>query len=362
MKILAIDTSCDDTSVAISDNLNILANVFWSKIKVHSKWGGVVPSVAKRQHQEFLGPAVKEVVRCSGIKLSQIDYFAITKGPGLAIALEPGIQKAKELAVTYKKPLVAVNHMIGHIYSNITRNENGLPYSSLYDFEFPALALTISGGHTDLYLMRNHLKFQHLGYTLDDSIGEAFDKIGRMLGMGFPAGAKVEKAALKGDPNKYSFPHPLSTSNDYNWSYSGLKTAVLYQIQKLIGNYNPKPAKKMYKLDDASKKLSLKQINDISASFQKAAVESLLIKVEKAIKEYNPKMVVIGGGVIANLQLRNQLKNISKKYNVPIYYPKPMWLCTDNAAMIATAGYFYIKYNKIVKNMDKLDRIPNLEI
>ena len=362
MRILAIDTSCDDTSVAISDDLNILANVFWSKMKLHSKWGGVVPAEARRQHKEFLGPAIDEVCKQAKLSLNKIDIFAVTQGPGLAIALEAGIAKAKELANEHKKPLIAVNHMIGHIYSNLTQDSNGKPYAGLDKFEFPLLALTISGGHTDLYLMKGHLEFEHLGQTLDDAVGEAFDKIGRMLGMGFPAGAEIEKSAQEGNPSTFQFPRPLSNSQDYNWSYSGLKTAVLYEVQKIIGDYKVKQGKGQFKFIDISDKLDKETINDIAASFQEAAIESLLIKVKRAVEAYKPKMFVVGGGVIANTTLRRSLEDTLFLTNTPLYYPKPIWLCTDNAAMIATAAYFYAKENKFVKNSRELDRIPNLKI
>lgn len=355
MKILSIDTSCDDTSVAIAEDLKILSHKQWSKVKLHSRWGGVVPNEAKRQHKEFLDPVINEVLKESKLKLEDIDYFAVTQGPGLALALEAGIAKAKELAIKYNKPLIAVNHMIGHIYSILSDDEN-------FTFKFPALALTVSGGHTDLYLMKDHLKFEHIGWTLDDAVGESFDKVGRMLGFGFPAGKDIEEAAKSGDSKKYDFPRPMINSGDYKWSFSGLKTAVLYQIKKLLGEYEHKPEKKVYKLNDQSNNLSSEQIADIAASFQQAAIESVIYKLKKAIEEYQPKIAVIGGGVIANTLFREMLEQIENETGISIHYPKPIWLCTDNAAMIATAAYFYIKENKFVENINELERIPNLEI
>ncbi len=363
MKILAIDTSCDDTSVAISEDLRILANVFWSKIKTHEKWGGVVPNEAKRQHEEFLDPAIEESLNQSALKLEEIDAIAVTYGPGLAVALEAGVKKAKELASNYKKPLIPVNHMIGHIYSNLSRDINNNSLSGLTEFKFPLFALTISGGHTDLYLMKNHFEFEHLAYTLDDAIGESFDKVGRLLGLGFPAGAKIELLAQAGDPNRYAFPRPMSNSQEFRWSYSGLKTAVLYEVKKIQGEYHSKPGKNVYKLEDESSKLTEKETVDLAASFQQAAIETLLNKIEMAYKKYSDvKTIVIGGGVIANTTLRDQLKNLSDNYGVEIYYPKPMWLCTDNAAMIATAAHFYFDYGLVEKNIDSLQRVPGLSI
>lgn len=365
MKILAIDTSCDDTSVAISDGKKIIANAFWSKVKVHNEWGGVVPSEAKRQHEEFLEPVIETVLKESGISLDQIDYFAVTYGPGLAIALEPGIDKAKELAKKYNKPLVSVNHMIAHIYANLAEDKDGKSLSQTDDFEFPALALTISGGHTDLYLMNGHLKFEHIGHTLDDAIGESFDKVGRMLGLGFPAGYKIEELAKSGNENRFTLPRPLSQSSNLNWSFSGLKTAVLYEIYKLAGEYGPGQQKGKIKLQDISDKLQRQDISDMAASFQKAAVESLLIKINRALEEYNPKMLIIGGGVIANSYLRQKLSDLTSKQGVKLVFPTPMWLCTDNAAMIASTAYFLIEKGEVLSNsedINKLERIPNLRI
>lgn len=370
MYILSIDTSCDDTSIAISNDLNILANVFWSKLKVHNDWGGVVPSEAKRQHDEFLAPAIEAALKEANLTIEEIDIIAVTYGPGLAIALESGIKKAKELAIKHNKKFIAVNHMIGHIYANLANDKDGNSLSSLNEnnfegFKFPALALTISGGHTDLYLMEDHLKFKHIGKTLDDAVGESFDKVGRMLGMGFPAGAKIEQAAKNGNENAFNFPRPLSNSNDFNWSYSGLKTAVLYEVKKLLGEYESKPGKNKFKFEDNSGKLNEAQVADLAASFQLAATESLIIKIKKALLTYpETKMLIIGGGVIANQSIRQKLEALAAEFNIQLTYPKPMWLCTDNAAMIATAAYYYAKQNLYIneKEIEKIDRVPNLEI
>ncbi len=365
MKILAIDTSCDDTSVAISEDKKILANEFWSKLKLHNEFGGVVPIEAKRQHEEFLPLVIDKAIKEAGITFEELDAIAVTYGPGLAIALEPGIAKAKELCKKYQLPLIPVNHMVGHIYANLAQDMEEKSLSLLDEFEFPALALTISGGHTDLYLMESHLKFEHIGQTLDDSIGEAFDKVGRTLGFGFPAGKLIEERAALGNENAFAFPRPLSNSNDFNWSYSGLKTAVLYQIKKLTGEYHSKPGKGTYKLEDEASKLSGDVINDLAASFQKAAVDSLIIKIKKAVKQLQPKMLIVGGGVIANTVIRTELEKLAVENEIQITYPKPMWLCTDNAAMIAMAAFYMAKTleDKAYHNdLETLDRVPNLEI
>ncbi len=308
---------------------------------------------------------IEKAIENAGLEIEDMDAIAVTYGPGLAIALEPGIEKAKELAKKYHKPLIAVNHMIGHIYANLAQDMEEKSLSLTVEFEFPALALTISGGHTDLYLMEDHLKFQHIGQTLDDSIGEAFDKVGRTLGFGFPAGGAIEKSALLGDENAFKFPRPLANTNDYNWSYSGLKTAVLYQIKKLTGEYHSKPGKGAYKLEDLASDLSDQQINDIAASFQRAAVDSLIIKIRKAVGKIKPKMLIIGGGVIANTLLRTELEKLAEEFEIKITYPQPMWLCTDNAAMIAITAYYMtqILEDKAYHNdLETLDRVPNLEI
>lgn len=362
MNILAIDTSCDDTSIAISQDLNIIANVSWTKMKVHSDWGGVVPSEAKRQHIEFLEPAINEALKLSNLKIENIDYFAVTQGPGLAIALESGVDKAKELSLKYNKPLVPINHMVGHIYASLAKDENGKSLSDVNDFEFPLLAFAISGGHTSFYKMDSHLDITEIGYTLDDAVGEAFDKVGRMLGMGFPAGVYIEQAALKGNPDKYDFPKPMLHTKDFNFSFSGLKTAVLYAIRKIIGDYDKNAGKGVFKLEDASKLLTQEQINDIAASFQKAAIETIINKTRKAIIEYNPKVLVVGGGVIANMALRKALINLTDELGIKLSYPKPMWLCTDNASMVAIASYYYIKKGIVktnAKEIEEIDRIPN---
>ncbi|OGC52421.1 tRNA (adenosine(37)-N6)-threonylcarbamoyltransferase complex transferase subunit TsaD [candidate division WWE3 bacterium RIFCSPLOWO2_01_FULL_39_13] len=362
MKILAIDTSCDDTSVAVSENLSIKSNVFWSKIKEYAKWQGVMPLEAKRQHEEFLPAATEECFNTAKLSCSDVDAVAVTQGPGLAIALEAGISCAKNISQKYKIPLIAVNHMAGHIYSCLARDENNKPFSGIEDFEFPLIALTVSGGHTDLYLMTDHLKFSHIGETIDDAVGESFDKVGRMLGMEYPAGPKIELSAKLGDKMRYKFPRPLMDQDNFNFSFSGLKTAVLYQILSILGKYKSKPGKKAFKVDDLSQNLSTDTINDLAASFQQAAIDCLVERSEKAVKKYKPKMFIVGGGVIANSALREQVENMAERNRIPLYYPKPLWLCTDNAAMIAAVAYFYAQKRDFVKSPQAIDRIPNLAI
>lgn len=371
MYILSIDTSCDDTSVAISNDLNIIANVFWSKIKTHEKWGGVVPNEAKRQHEEFLPHAVDECLKEANRKLddsfglTKIDYFAVTYGPGLAVALEPGIKIAKELSRKYNKPLVAVNHMAGHIYAVLARDENNIPLSDLAEFEFPLLALTISGGHTDLIFMKDDLDFKVIGTKLDDALGECIDKVGRILGLPFPAGKYLEEIAIKGNPKSYKLPRPMSGSQDLNFSYSGLKTSVLYMIRKYVEQKHGIKLDDKLKITDLSSYLDESEIQNFASSFQIAAFESLNIKIRLALSKYKVKSLVVGGGVIANQTLRLLIDNICREFKTNFYYPKPFYLCTDNAAMIAIAAFYYIKNNKNVYNyneLDKIDRVPGLSI
>lgn len=374
MKILAIDTSCDDTSVAILDGLNVIANVFWSKVKVHRDWGGVVPNEAKRQHEEFLPLVIEEAIKQVNISLNldeknlftlnNIDYFAVTYGPGLAIALEAGIKKAKDLAIKYHKPLVAVNHMAGHIYSVLARDAAGKPMSKIEEFEFPILALTVSGGHTEIVLIKNHFDFDIVGQTVDDAAGECIDKVGRILGFGFPAGKEIDEAASKGNSKAYKFPRPMAYDDTFNFSFSGLKTAVLYEVKKLTGEYSSNQSKRKIKFIDDSKKLSAEQINDIAASLMDAVIDCLVLKSKKAILKHKPKMFVVGGGVIASQALRTALIDLSKELNIKFYYPIPFWLCTDNAAMIGVAANFMIKNNinifKTNEEIIKIDRVPGL--
>jgi len=241
MYILAIDTSCDDTSVAISKDDCILSNIVSSQIDLHKKWGGVVPSIARRAHEENIDRCITEALKRARVKIEQIDIFAVTQGPGLAIALEIGIRKVKELATKYKKPIIAVNHMEGHIMANFAKNSNSSPYSRFSPLSlltpFPLLALLISGGHTELVLMQKPGHYQILGQTLDDAIGEAYDKIAKMLNLGYPGGPIIEELAKTGNREKYLLPIPMEKNPGLDFSYSGLKTSVLYLLKKINNDY-----------------------------------------------------------------------------------------------------------------------------
>lgn len=354
--ILAIDTSCDETSASVCSGRRVFSNVISSQISIHKKYGGVYPALAKRAHQERIDFVVKEALMRAKIKstdndLQQLDAIAVTYGPGLAIALEVGILKAKELAKVFSLPLIAVNHMEGHLYSTLGQNKNGLPNRKL---AFPALCLLVSGGHTELVLMKNHGQYQVLGATLDDACGEALDKAAKILKLGYPGGPIIEKLAenyaklpttIKGkNESKYRLNLILKNKNDLNFSYSGLKTQFLYLTQKLD--------EKVFGTD-----LAL-----LASVFQEAAFEQLIRKTSKAIEIYQPKTLLCGGGVIANKHLRNLLRALAKKNFLPIFFPPNKSLTTDNAAMIAIAAGYKLERKEFVKNPESLDRVPRLSL
>ncbi len=315
---------------------------------MHKKWGGVVPDIAKRLHQENIDLVVKEALQKAKTKVEDIDVFAVTYGPGLAIALGVGIDKIKELATKYKKPVVAVNHMEGHIYSALARNKNGNPKIK---YSFPLLALLVSGGHSEIVLMKNHGEYEILGKTLDDAVGEAYDKVARMLELGYPGGPMLEQLAKDGDEMRFPLPVPMSKSKTLDMSFSGLKTAVLYLTRKvLVPEMNKKEKKQIF--------------HDIAASFQKSAIDALLLKTELALKsivgKHKVKDLILAGGVSANMALRKRFrKNFSKNYR--IHFPTNKKLYGDNAGMIAVAAY----HNAVRKNFtspEEIERSPNLSL
>ena len=344
--ILAIDTSCDETCAAVTQDDRILSNVIASQIEFHQPYGGVYPILAKRKHQEFIEPAIEEALRRPGLAgrrpgLERIDALAITVGPGLAPALEIGVAKIKELAKKYDKPMIAVNHMEAHLLSSFAKTKNGTDPFSKTRPRFPILGLLVSGGHTQLVLMRDFGHYQLLGETLDDAAGEAFDKVAKMLGLGYPGGPIISELAKNGQPI-YDLPVAMTSSGDLNFSFSGLKTACLYKLQKI-----PRPwDKKLYA--------------DFAASFEKVLVESLMIKLKKAIEQYQPKQIVLGGGVINNLRLRKESRKTAKKYGLRIFPPFHKNLFTDNAAIVGVCAWYQAQRNDFVKDVESLDRQPNL--
>jgi N6-L-threonylcarbamoyladenine synthase len=339
MRIVAIESSCDETAIALlegnGNSLKLQKNAIYSQIDIHKKYGGVVPEVAARKHVETIIPLIDDTLGKN--KLKGVDYVAVTSGPGLVTSLILGMATAKTLAFANQLPLVAVNHMEGHVYSNWLSNKELAKDSQKY---FPALILVVSGGHTELVLMKDHGDYTLLGQTLDDAVGEAYDKVAKLLDLGYPGGPIVSQLAEQGDKEAYDFPRPMLDKPNFDFSFSGLKTAVLYTLEK-------------------KKKINKKDINNICASFQEAVSEVLVKKTIKAAKEYKVKSIMVAGGVSANKQLKIALAKQAKEINLPFFYPDLKYT-GDNAAMIATAAYYNIinKKNNILKNKAIFDLEP----
>lgn len=345
--ILGIDTSCDDTSVAVLKDDRVLSNVISSQTDVHREWGGVVPNLARREHEKMIKFCTDLALKKAGIKdMKKIDAVAVTYGPGLAPALEVGVAYAKNLAIYNALPLIAVNHMEGHLLSPLLRNRNGKSYSGIRKIETPFLALSVSGGHTEITWVEKIGKYKILGRTLDDAAGECFDKVARMLDLGYPGGCIIARIAEDGKRDAYNLPRPIQGSKDYNFSFSGLKTACLYSTNEL----KKKLGKNFAKI-----------IPDYCASLEEAIVDSLVNKTVKAVKDKNPKMVLLGGGVAANKRLRERLRREMRKLRIPFYFPNTAHTM-DNAAMISLAGYYKYLRGEFVKNKGKLSREPSVTI
>lgn len=371
--ILAIDTSCDETSAAVTLGRAVLSNVVASQTNIHQPYGGVYPTLAKQAHQEKIQPVINLAMKRAGIDFAQLDAIAVTLGPGLAPALEIGIDQAKRLAQEWQKPLIAVNHVEAHLLSvllkrksnnlsikNLLIKRKGLSeivinYSKSSSSLFPVLGLVFSGGHSQFVQINNFGNYKILGETIDDAVGEALDKVGRMLGLGYPAAPVIEKLAQQGNSNKFKFPLPMTTVDDFNLSYSGLKTAAHRLIKQL----------------ELEKKLSSQTILDVSASFQQAVFRHLIYKLEKLLKNQEQRGVSsftqawLGGGVAANISLRQDLRKSLKSHHIKLRTPFEKRLCGDNAAMIAlTAGYKinYAEKNQLQTEFKNLDRKPNWQI
>lgn len=336
MKILAIDTSCDETAAAVTQNDTILSNITFSQILMHKQFGGVVPDIARRNHEERIDEIVNRALKGARINIENIDAIAVTFGPGLAIALGVGINKAIELAKLYKKPLIPVNHMEGHIYSCFAKNSKGVPDKKI---DFPVLAILISGGHTELVFMHKHAHYQVLGKTRDDAVGEALDKAARIIlnEQVYPGGPVIEQLARTGNPDFLKLPIPMKQSNDLDFSYSGIKTALLYAVKEMSD-------------DDR-----IVHIHDLAASFQKTVIDSVAIKVESALNQQPVKSILMGGGVGANEYLRKTIRSIGGKRNIPVYFPYAKKLYGDNAAMIGVAA-FYKGINFQAKVLENVQR------
>ena len=311
VKILAIESSCDETSIAIVENgTKVLSNAIYTQIDIHKEFGGVVPEVASRHHIAKVTYVLEQALKEANTTIKEIDEIAVTHTPGLIGSLMVGINTAKTLALVYNKPITYVDHIHGHIYANAIESE----------FLFPMLALVVSGGHTELVLMKDHFDFEILGETLDDAVGEAYDKVARVVEVGYPGGPILDKMAKLGNP-VYPLPHIKLGKDSYDFSFSGLKSAVI--------NLHNKTKMKGETLN----------YNDLACSFQNAVIDVLSEKTRRAALEFNAKMVIIAGGVSANSALREKIKNDMEELNIKFNVPSFKY-CTDNAAMIGAAAYF----------------------
>jgi N6-L-threonylcarbamoyladenine synthase len=339
--ILGIETSCDETAAAVvADGRHILSNVVASQEAIHARYGGVFPEVASRQHVLTMIPVLHEALEQAQVSWDDLAAVAVTYGPGLAGSLLVGVNTAKAIALTHVRPLIGINHLEGHIYANwlaIRESENqgiGIPDSLIPDPQFPLVCLIVSGGHTDLILMTGHLSYRRLGQTLDDAAGEAFDKVARLLALGYPGGPAIQHAAEGHDPTAVELPRAWLRGT-YDFSFSGLKTAVLRLVRDATGR--PDPA-------------------DVAAGFQASVVDVLVEKTAQAAEAFGARQVLLAGGVAANRRLRQQIR---QRLSLPVRYP-PIWLCIDNAAMIAAAGYFAYRAGRL-SGLD-LDVVPSLPL
>jgi N6-L-threonylcarbamoyladenine synthase len=313
--LLAIETSCDETGVAVvqknGDKVSILSNQVASQIDVHALTGGVVPEVAAREHVQVIKPMVEKAMQEAKTNPQDIDGIAVTVGPGLIPALAVGVMVAKTVSYLWKKPIVPVHHIEGHIYSALLREDSKIT--------FPALALIVSGGHTLLIEVKGHLQYTIIGSTIDDAAGEAFDKVARLLGLPYPGGPHLSRLALTGNPTAYKFPRPMLDSGDLNLSFSGLKTSVLYKWREIAEQAQAKA--------------------DIAASFEQAVVDTLTAKTQAAINQIKPNIVLLAGGVAANQKLKQEITKLVQKNHLKLHIA-PNHLTGDNAAMIGQAGVF----------------------
>lgn len=328
-RMLAIETSCDETAAAVVENgTTILSNIVASQTDLHARFGGVFPEVASRKHIEVVYAVVENALHEAHLGVEDLDCIAVTRGPGLVGSLLVGVNVAKGLALARNIPLLGVNHLEGHLYSLwLTEAAN--------EIEFPFLTLVVSGGHTELYLVNGHLQYRHLGGTLDDAAGEAFDKVGRLLGLPYPGGPAIDRISSEGDPNAFRFPRAVM-ADGYNFSFSGLKTAVMRESKRFDGGRLP--------------------VEDLAASFQAAVVDVLTRKTILATEEFDVTAVHLVGGVSANSVLRREMRD---SLAIPVRYP-PNLLCTDNAAMIAAAAHQHYVHGH--RDTLGLDVIPGLQL
>lgn len=341
INILAIETSCDETGVAMvraqDDQVKILSQTVASQVDIHVVTGGVVPEVAAREHVAVIKPLLEQVMTEAKIESNDVSAIAVTVGPGLQPALAVGVTAAQAIAFAWGKPVVPVHHLEGHIYSALLADSDHIDPSS-----FPALALIVSGGHTMLVNVENHCRYVILGSTVDDAAGEAFDKVARLLGLGYPGGPALSALAAGGNPEAFAFPRPMITSPDLKFSFSGLKTAVLYAWRPLSV------------LEQADKRV------DVAASFAAAVVETLVRKTEQAIKRTAPHSLLLTGGVAANSQLRQAMSRLARAYSIPLKMA-PLALAGDNAAMIGQAAVYIFAQGRSATWRD-LDAVARLNL
>lgn len=348
--ILAIDTSCDDTSVAVLKGRRVLSSVVSSQVEIHAQWGGVVPDIARREHEKNISLVYSEALRKAKVSIDDVEYIACTYGPGLAIDLEVGLAFGKDLAIKYSKSFVPVNHMEGHLLSSLLLNSKGKGFvEGNVDELFPAIALLVSGKHTELVYVKSIGEYVKLGETLDDAVGEAFDKVGRMLNLGYPGGPAIGEFAKRGKSGNITFTVPMKNSNDLNFSYSGLKTACLYKTKELREQYSS----------------DKEWVYDFCRGFLDTVIESLRIKLQKAIEKYpDIKSVLVGGGVMNSEEIVRKIGSLVKSYGLRYLYPDIKFR-GDNAGMVGVAAYFNIlngNYLTKKKDIQGVDREPRLSL
>ncbi len=330
MKILGIESSCDETSAAVLDNGALKSNIISSQF-VHHQYGGVVPELASRAHQRLIIPVVEEALKKAAVSKEQLDAVAVTHGPGLIGALLVGVNFAKAFAYGLNIPLVGVNHLEAHLYSNFIDEPKP---------EFPFLCLVVSGGHTQLVLVYELFYHRLLGETLDDAAGEAYDKVAKMMGLGFPGGPLIDKLAKNGNPNFVQFPRSFLDDDSFDFSFSGIKTSVLYWLRK--NNVTPSGETLITQNNEL--------LSNLCASFQAAICDVLVGKMMRAVEQCNVRNVAVAGGVSANSELRRRLQRLASEKNIRVFIPKPEY-CTDNGAMIATVGWMKLK-NGITSDLE----------
>lgn len=358
--ILAIDTSCDDTSAAVTTGVTVWSNVIASQTELHRPYGGVFPTVAKQAHREQIDRVVEIALARAGVNWDDIQAIAVTQGPGLAPALEVGITKGKNLATAHGKPVIAVNHVEAHALSALAQPRsatNPQAYTGVSDalnrHQFPVLLLVVSGGHTEFILATKLGQYKKLGWTIDDATGEALDKVGRILGLGYPAGPIIEQLAKQGDPKKVRFPLPMTTSKDFMLSFSGLKTYSRNILEEL-------------RVQDG---LTKQVIIDFAASFQYAVFRHICYKLNKILQSTEIHEIWLGGGVAANITLRRMIRETARAYtkqvahpNIPLLVPYTKKLCVDNAAMIGVTAAHYFEHRMFAENLADLDRRPRWSV